>query len=166
MFQTYIESVLLYNAELWALTDSEEARLISFHNNMTKFVSKRDRKEEINRLKYDPGCCVKIRREYGLRPVIDILRERRLLWLAEVWVGGGGIQKEELRIEINESGAWWKMVTRDMEELGISWGWFRDEVEKWGTEDREALKEFVKTLFTPVRNESESPNDGEEKYIV
>ena len=67
---------------------------------------------------------------------------------------------------MSEGGAWWKMVTRNMEHLGISWGWFRDEVEKRSIEDREALKEFVKTLFTSVRSQSESPNDGEEKYTV
>ena len=93
MFQTSIESALLYNAELWALTAAEEARLISFHDNMTKFISKRDRSDDIKRLKYDPGCCVLIRRKYGVRPVIDLLRERRLLWLAEVWAGGDGNQK-------------------------------------------------------------------------
>ena len=45
-----------------------------------------------------------------------------------------------------------------MEKLGISWGWFRDEAEKRSTEDREALKEFVKALFTAVP--SQSPDSG------
>ena len=33
-------------------------------------------------------------------------------------------------MEINEGGAWWRMVTRDMGDLGVSWWWFRDEIEK------------------------------------
>ena len=68
------------------------------------------------------------------------------------------MQKEELRAEINEGGAWWRMATRDMEQLGILWCWFRDEVEKRSIEDREALKEFVKALFTAVP--SQSPDSG------
>ena len=56
------------------------------------------------------------------------------------------------------------MVLRDMESLGISWGWFRYEVEKRSAGDREALKEFVKALFTSVR--SQGPNNGEEKHTV
>ena len=78
-------------------------------------------------------------------------------------MGGDGNQKEELKTEINEGGAWWRMATRDMEQLGILWCWFRDEVEKRSIEDREALKEFVKTLFTSARRQS--PHDGNENTL-
>ena len=58
-------------------------------------ISRMDRRVEIGIRGYNPGNADEIRKEYGLENILEIVRRRRLTWVAEVlWFGDARVRTE------------------------------------------------------------------------
>ena len=86
--KTYVESIMLYNVEIWAPGAKEKKKLETTHRMIIHRACKRDRRKEASKKGYDAGDVAQIEAEYGFRPVWDTISERRVKWAATILEGG------------------------------------------------------------------------------
>ena len=110
-------------------------------------ISRRDRRAEIENRGYDPGNADEIRKVSGLENILEIVRRRRLTWVAEVLRFGDVGVKTELENERRENGRWWRLVRCDLQDIEVSWEHFVAAVHRG---------EDIKMHLKSTKEESES----------
>ena len=145
LFAAFVLSVLLYNSEIWVIGKKDmkalEGKVVYL---MRKVVGEKVRKEKAgDRLSNE-----KLRKMLGVEPVEEMIRRRRLQWVAHSARRGQrdytwrGMRKE---VEDEKSG-WGEQVRKDWRELKVEdvdhWmklvedrGWLRNKLKKPSTAD-------------------------------
>ena len=116
LFAAFVLSVLLYNSEIWVIGKRDmkalEGKVVYL---MRKVVGEKVRKEEEgNRMSNQ-----KLREMLGLEPVKEMIRKRRLQWVAHsARRGQGDYTWRDMRREVeDEESGWGEQVRRDWKEL-------------------------------------------------
>lgn len=119
LLDALVNSILLYNSELWTAGVREMRMLRSFYGHALKTATRRSRRREIARLGYDPGSAEQIRTHLRLPTIDHVIRSRRMMWCAEVVRSEDNLLKGVLNEEVDRRGRWWRLIKKDLLALGI-----------------------------------------------
>ena len=156
LFAAFVLSVLLYNSEIWVIGKRDmkalEGKVVYL---MRKVVGEKVRKEEEgNRMSNQ-----KLREMLGLEPVREMIRKRRLQWVAHsARRGQGDYTWRDMRREVeDEESGWGEQMRRDWNEMEV-----RD-VEHWMhlVENKTWLSRKLKAMSS-AGDEGEMAHEGEE----
>ena len=76
IFKTYMESVLLYNSELWTMTKKLEDEIDVFQRNQVRRALKISWQDRVTN--------EDLYRKIGLRPVSELVKQRRIRWFGHM----------------------------------------------------------------------------------
>ena len=155
LFAAFVLSVLLYNSEIWVIGKRDmkalEGKVVYL---MRKVVGEKVRKEEEG----DRLSNQKLREMLGLEPVKEMIRKRRLQWVAHsARRGQGDYTWRGMRREVeDEESGWGEQVRRDWKELEVK------DVDHWMhlVEDRTWLSRQLKKA--PSAEDEESAEEADE----
>ena len=156
LFAAFVLSVLLYNSEIWVIGKRDmkalEGKVVYL---MRKVVGEKVRKEEEgNRMSNQ-----KLREMLGVEPVGEMIRKRRLQWVAHsARRGQGDYTWRDMRREVeDEESGWGEQMRRDWNEMEV-----RD-VEHWMhlVENKAWLSRKLKGMSS-AGDDGEMTHEGEE----
>ena len=157
LFAAFVLSVLLYNSEVWVIGKGEmkalEGKVVYL---MRKVVGEKVRKEEEG----DRLSNQKLREMLGLEPVGEMIRKRRLQWVAHSARRGHsdltwrGMRKE---VEDPKSG-WGEQLRKNRSELGVK------DVDEWMKLVKEGtwLSRALKKMSSAEAEDEEVEDQAEE----
>ena len=156
LFAAFVLSVLLYNSEIWVIGKRDmkalEGKVVYL---MRKVVGEKVRKEEEgNRMSNQ-----KLREMLGLEPVKEMIRKRRLQWVAHsARRGQGDYTWRDMRREVeDEESGWGEQVRKDWNEMEVK------DVEHWMhlVENKTWLSRKLKAMSS-AGDDGEMTHEGEE----
>ena len=118
LFAAFVLSVLLYNSEVWVIGIGEmkalEGKVVYL---MRKVVGEKVKKEEEGKRLSNQ----QLREMLGLEPVKEMIRKRRMQWVAHsARRGQGDLTWRGMRREVeDEKSKWGEQVRNDWSELGV-----------------------------------------------
>ena len=118
LFAAFVLSVLLYNSEIWVIGKRDmkalEGKVVYL---MRKVVGEKVRKEEEGNRTSNQ----KLREMLGVEPVREMIRKRRLQWVAHsARRGQGDYTWRGMRREVeDEESGWGEQVRRDWKEMEV-----------------------------------------------
>ena len=149
LFAAFVLSVLLYNSEIWVIGKGEmkalEGKVVYL---MRKVVGEKVRKEEEG----DRLSNQKLREMLGLEPVEEMIRKRRLQWVAHsARRGQSDLTWRGMRREVEDpKSGWGEQLRKDWSELEVK------DVEDW----MKLVKEKT-WLSRTLKRSSNADADGE-----
>ncbi|CAD7946843.1 unnamed protein product [Amoebophrya sp. A120] len=123
LYQTLVNSVALYNAELWAPKESDMKTLRWFQHTTLRTVAgekrewQMDLEEETEEREY--ASRQELCRTTGIPPIETMLREKRIVWATHTARNPGEACHFSVKAEIRAGSRWGRMVAADMEMVGM-----------------------------------------------
>ena len=143
-FQTMVLTILLYNAETWALNQHEEKKLMRAYNDMARRAMNKHRtvaeegvgdQAEFQKREADNVFLA----NHNLERVERIITFKKIIWLARVRRGedrGETLLVEKFNQSKNAKDAWYRKLSEELESVGLT----VDEAIKMATKPEELRK--------------------------
>ena len=112
---------MLYGAEVWVLTEAEEAKVTATYDELLRKVSRHQRKRRILDRGFDKENAFKLRKELGLPSCKQTIEKKRVCFAGTALVRVPN--KKVCRVmeeEEVDGGAWTTLLETDFEKYGIT----------------------------------------------
>jgi hypothetical protein len=118
LFDTLVLSILLFNAETWVLNGAQTKAFEATYERLVRIMTR----DSVKKRREDGSW--ESRKEFytrhKVRAVEEMIRQRRIMWAAQILKGKDPKTREELEKSRSGGEAWWLQLSGDLNEVGMS----------------------------------------------